>query len=300
MTMGEDRMRKAMQTAVRRLIEENEDTALLLVDIGVWPFRDLLDRFPKRAKNIGIFEPGTISIAAGLSLSGVTPTVYGISPFIVQRSLEQLKLDFVYQQTGGNFITTGAAYDFSTLGYSHYCPEDAATLRLLPGMEILTPGTPEQFTSLFRSCCKNGRPSYFRMTDYSNRTKVEVAYGRANVLRRGTAATVIAVAEQLDATLEACKGLNVTVLYYTTLAPFDGETLRREFVGGKVFVSAPLYTGSLSAAILDALNGKKVRCAGAEIPLEVLRSYGAKGEKDIALQLDAAGIRRKLQNFCEI
>lgn len=293
-------MRKAMQTAVRRLIEENEDTALLLVDIGAYPFRDLLERFPKRAKNIGIFEPGTVSLAAGLSLSGITPTVYGISPFIVQRSLEQLKLDFVYQQTGGNFITTGAAYDFSKLGYSHYCPEDAATLRLLPGMEILMPGTPAQFTSLFESCCKNGRPSYFRMTDHSNRTQVDVVFGKANVLRRGSAATVIAVAEQLDATLEACRELDVTVLYYTTLAPFDGETLRREFVGGKVFVSAPLYTGSLSADILNALNGKNVLCSGAEIPLEILRSYGLKKDKDAALGLDVAGIRQRLQAFCNM
>lgn len=290
-------MRRAMQAVVRETIRNYENTALLLVDIGAYPFRDLLEEYPKRAKNIGIFEPGTISLAAGLSLAGIVPTVYGISPFIVQRSLEQLKLDFVYQKTGGNFITTGAAYDFSTLGYSHFCPEDAATLRLLPGMEILTPGTPEQFTALFRACRLNGRPSYFRMTDHSNQTPVDVEFGRAAVIRRGKQATVIAVAEQLDATLEACANLDVTVLYYTTLAPFDKQTLAQEFVGGKVFVSAPLYAGSLYPEIIEALSGQNVRLAGAEIPLEVLRTYGKKAEKDAALGLDAAGIRTCLEGF---
>ncbi len=120
-------MRKAMQKAVSETITCNSKTALFLIDIGVWAFRDLLNEYPERVKNIGIFEPGTIGVAAGLALSGITPIVYGISPFIVQRSLEQLKLDFVYQNVGGNFITTGASYDFSTLGYSHYCPEDIIT-----------------------------------------------------------------------------------------------------------------------------------------------------------------------------
>lgn len=290
-------MRKAMQQVVRETIEEQADTALLLVDIGAYPFRDVLQRYPDRAKNIGVFEPGTVSLAAGLSLAGVTPIVYGISPFLVQRALEQLKLGFVYQQTGGNFITTGAAYDFSTLGYSHYCPEDAATLRLLPGMEILTPGTPEQFTTLFRACRRNGRPSYFRMTDHPNRVQAEVEFGKAAVLKRGSQAVVIAVAEQLDAVWAACEGLDVTVLYYTTLAPFDRETLRRESTSGRVFVSAPLYAGSLYPEILEALKGSAVRLAGAEIPLEVLRTYGTKAEKDAALGLDAAGIRGRLNAF---
>lgn len=290
-------MRKAMQAAVREMIQNNENTALLLVDIGAYPFRDLLERYPQRAKNIGVFEPGTIGLAAGLSLTGITPVVYGISPFIVQRSLEQLKLDFVYQKIGGNFITTGAAYDFSTLGYSHYCPEDAATLRLLPGMEVVTPGTPEQFTALFQACYKNGNPTYFRMTDHPNRTQTKVEFGRAAVLKRGRLATVVAVAEQLDATLEACRDLDVTVLYYTTLAPFDRKTLRSEFVGGKVFVSAPLYAGSLYPDIVDALDGLAVQMGGAEVPLEVLHSYGTKKEKDAMLGLDAAGIHSVLKKF---
>lgn len=288
-----------MQDVVRETIKGHNDTALLLVDIGVYPFRDLLEKYPQRVKNIGVFEPGTISLAAGLSLAGITPVVYGISPFIVQRSLEQIKLDFVYQQTGGNFITTGAAYDFSTLGYSHYCPEDVATLRLLPGMEILTPGTPAQFKTLYRVCSMNGKPTYFRMSDHPNKTEVNVEFGKAAILKRGSKATVIAVAEQLDATLEACRELDVTVLYYTTLAPFDAETLRQELAGEKVFVSAPLYTGSLCADIWCALQDGSFCCGGAEIPLKVLRSYGTKADKDAVLGLDAKGIYGSLRKFIE-
>lgn len=290
-------MRKAMAKAVSRLVTEHENTALLLLDIGVWGFRDLLTNYPQRAKNIGIFEDGAVSIAAGLALVGITPTIYGISPFIVQRALEQLKLDFVYQKVGGNFITTGASYDFSTLGYSHYCPEDVATLRLLPGMEIITPGTPGQFETLFRATCQNGHPTYFRMTDFCNTLEVDVEFGKAAVLKCGTKATVITSAEAMEATLTACEDLDVTLLYYTTLAPFDRETLRENFVGGKVFASIPYYVGSLTADIMQALSGCPVQLGEAGVPLEVLRSYGTKQDKDLHLGLTPQGIRSRLEQF---
>ena len=107
-----------MQQCVRKFIESIPNSALLLIDIGVWPFHDLLEKYPERAKNIGIFEPGTVSVAAGLALNGIIPIVYGINPFIVERAMEQLKLDFIYQKIGGNFVVSGGAYEFSTLGYS--------------------------------------------------------------------------------------------------------------------------------------------------------------------------------------
>lgn len=286
-----------MQSVIREMITNCKDTALLLIDIGSYPFRDLIKAEPERVRNIGIFEPGTIGVAAGLSLSGIIPTVYGVSPFIVQRSLEQLKLDFVYQKIGGNFITTGASYDFSTLGYSHYCPEDVATLRLLPGLEIVTPGTPEQFASLFRACCRNGNPTYFRMTDHCNKLAAGVEFGKATVLKKGTKATVITVAEMMDSTMEACRDLDVTVLYYTTVSPFDKETLRDNFVGGKVFVSSPFYVGSLTPDIMDSLRGMSVRLEEAGVPLEVLRTYGTKTEKDIAFGLDANSLKEKISIF---
>ncbi len=290
-------MRKAMIEAVSDVIKNNEDSALLLVDIGVWAFRDVLNNYPERAKNIGIFEDGTVSLAAGLSLTGITPIIYGISPFIVQRALDQLKLDFVYQKLGGNFITTGASYDFSTLGYSHYCPEDVATLRLLPGMEVVAPGAPQEFSELFNQTWNDGNPTYFRMTDYPNNNSFKVEFGKANVIKKGKKATVITTAEMLDATIEAFEDLDVTILYYTTLAPFDCETLKQNYVGGKVIIVSPFYEGTLDAAVIGALRGQPVCIEEIAVPLEVLRNYGTKKDKDELLGLTSESIKDRIKSI---
>lgn len=280
-------MRKEMQRCVRSVIAEHSDAALIMIDIGGMAFSDLCRKYPDRVKNIGIFEPGTVSLAAGLSLNGITPFVYGISPFIVQRSLEQLKLDFIYQQTGGNFITTGASYDFSTLGYSHYCAEDAATLKTLPGFEVLCPGTPDQFRALFDACWDDGRPTYYRMTDFCNNTQAEVEFGKAAILRRGQEGTVVVMAEMLDAAMEAFRDKNVTILYYTTAAPFDRETLRQCFTGHDLYLCHPFYEGTFAYDIQQALGDKQFTLHEAAVPLQVLRNYGTKKEKDEYLHLTA-------------
>ena len=288
-------MRKAMQKAVGEFISSDPMSSLLLVDIGVWAFRDLLREYPSRVKNIGIFEPGTVGIAAGLSLLGITPTIYGISPFIVQRSLEQLKLDFVYQKTGGNFITTGASYDFSTLGYSHYCPEDVITLKTLPGFEILTPATPDQFTRLYKACANNGKPTYFRMTDHCNKNEAEIEFGKAKLIKSGKKGTVAVWAEMLDAVVESCRDIDVNLLYYTSAVPFDYAALQ-ECTDSKLVLCHPFYKGTFSDDVQKTFGGTVEICEIA-VPREVLRNYGTKAEKDMALELTPSGIKSKIDNF---
>lgn len=290
-------MRKAMKEIVSKKIMENKNAALLLVDIGVWPFNELLKKCPERVKNIGIFEAGTVSIAAGLSLNGIVPTIYGISPFIVQRALEQIKLDFIYQELGGNFITTGASYDFSTLGYSHYCAEDMATLKLLPGIEFIAPGTSAQFSKLYEACWNNNRTTYFRMTDYPNSTEVNVTFGKANVIRRGKKCIVLAVAETLDKTIEACRDLDVTILYYTTIIPFDKKTLQEEMNCKKIYIVEPFYIGSLDSFIIDAVGNNELKICESGVPLEILRNYGTKEQKDIYCGLTIKNIKERIENF---
>lgn len=288
-----------MKSCVSDMIVNHSNTMLILIDIGAFGFRDFMEKYPDRVKNIGIFEDGIVGVSAGLALSGMIPTVYGITPFIVQRSLEQLKLDYIYQNVGGNFITTGAAYDFSKLGYSHYCPEDVETLKTLPGIEILIPGTPKQFEVLFRQCCMNGKLSYFRMVDHCNKTEVDIEYGKAAILKKGSKGTVIAFADVLDAAIAACSDLDVTLLYYTTAEPFDLGTLKDNIENNRIFLCEPFYQGTFMKDILPILSERRIAVDGVGIPRQVMRTYGTKQDKDRELGLTAQNIRYRLQQFLE-
>ena len=290
-------MRKAMIRSVSDMIRNEADTSLFLVDIGVWAFRDILGEYPDRAMNIGIFEDGMASLAAGMALGGIIPTIYGISPFIVDRAMEQLKLDFAYQKLQGNFITTGASYDFSTLGYSHYCPEDLGIISMMPGFEFVAPGTASEFTRLFGQSHRDGCPTYFRLSDHVNKRDVEVDFGKAAVIKTGSRATVIAVSTALDAVLDACGDEDVSILYYTTLTPFDRETLKNHYNGGNILLCEPHYEGTLAYEVYRTFPDRPVRLSCVGVRREILRDYGSKEENDIYNGLTAENIFEKLRNL---
>ena len=142
------KMRQQFPESVKDIMDSDERVVTLLGDIGVWAFHPVAERYPERVSNIGILEQSMIGVAAGMAKTGLIPIVHTIAPFIVERAYEQLMLDFGYQGVGGNFVGVGASYDYSGLGFTHYCPADVNILSSIPNMQIVLPGTAKEFDVL--------------------------------------------------------------------------------------------------------------------------------------------------------
>jgi len=107
---------------------------------------------------------------------------------------------------------------------------------------------------LLRAAYANGAPTYYRTSARGNTADVAVRFGRAEVVRAGALATVVALGPALAPTLAATQGLDVTVLYYTTAVPFDGEALRAAGPHGRIVLVEPFYEGTLIPEIVQALG----------------------------------------------
>lgn len=293
-------MRRAFLNRVAQMIRNEEDTAFFTVDIGMWAIRDVLAEFPERCTNVGIYEDGMTSIAAGMARRGLVPTIFGIQPYLIERNLEQIKMDLAYQKLGVNFVGTGAAVDYSKYGYSHYCAEDAQIIKMIPGCEFVAPGTSKQFIQLFDQSYRNGHPTFFRVSDHPNTEyDPDVVFGKANVIQTGSKATVIAVSVMLDEVMKVCRDKDVTVLYYTTLEPFDHETLASNCPSGKILVVEPEYEGTLLYDIHQALPGRPLLINHVAFPREIFRNYGTYQEKMEYYGLTENEIAKKLALLCE-
>lgn len=294
-------MRKAFLSRVANMIRNEPDTTFFTVDIGMWAIRDVLQEYPDRCSNVGIYEDGMFGIVAGMSRRGLVPTVFGIQPYLIERTLEQIKMDFAYQKLGGNIVGTGAAVDYSKYGYSHYCAEDVQLIKMIPGCEFIAPGTAKQFIQLFDETYRNGNPTFFRMSDHPNTEyDVDVSFGKANVIQEGTKGTVIAVSVMLDAVMAACRDMNVTVLYYTTLEPFDHQTLAAHCPTDKILIAEPEYEGSLLYDIHKALPLRPLQIYSVAFPREIFRNYGTYQEKMEHYGLTADHIKRQASEFFNI
>ena len=290
-------MREQMIATVNELFAQDERLALVLADISRDLFKETFQRYPERAFNLGIMEQTLISVSAGLALEGFIPVVHSITPFLVERPFEQLKDDFCYQRLGGNFISTGASYDYSTEGMTHHGPGDVQILRSLPGMQIVVPGNAGEFDRLFREAYANGSPTYYRMSVSENPIEYPVHFGKLEVIRRGNRATVIAVGPMLSHVLPAVEDLDVTVLYCTTVAPFDRARLRALCTGNDIIVVEPYYEGVLVPEINAALEDQPVRIKSIGVPHKVISHYGTPKQHDEALGLTPQGIRSRIEAF---
>jgi len=290
-------VRKQFVKTLEDLMEQDERLVLLLGDIGVFGFANAFKRYPERIYNIGICEQAMTSLAAGLAKEGLIPVLHSIAPFVIERCLEQIKIDLCYQNLPANIVSVGASYDYVAVGCTHHCPADVAVLQALPGMEIVIPGTPGDFDRLFRAAYANSHPTYFRLSERSNQHSCNVEFGRAEVIQRGGLATVIAVGPTLTWVLEATQDLDVTVLYYTTVVPFDGGTLRENCPSGKIAVVEPFYVGTLAHEVTSAMKDRSIRLLSVGVPREFLTNYGHAVDHDLACGLTPEQIKARLEQF---
>ena len=92
-------------------------------------------------------EQTMVGVAAGFAMEGFLPIVHTIAPFLVERPLEQVKLDFGYQGLQGTFVSVGGSYDYTTEGFTHHSPGDVQVMLTVPGMQVLVPGTSDELES---------------------------------------------------------------------------------------------------------------------------------------------------------
>jgi transketolase len=290
-------MRQQMVKTLEELIVYDERLVVVLAEISYSLFNKHNTALAKRILNLGIMEQSMVSVAAGVAMEGFIPVVHSITPFLVERPFEQIKDDFCYQQLGGNFISTGASYDYSEEGMTHHGSGDVQILRSLPGMQIVVPGTAGEFDTLFRESYANGFPTYYRLTVKSNPVEYPVRFGKMVIVKQGKQATVIAVGPMLAAVLAAVEEMDVTVLYCTTVAPFDAETLRSASESSNIVIVEPYYEGALVPNVCAAMKQIPIRVEAIGVPHKVLSHYGNPEQHDEELGLTPEGIRRRIEQF---
>ncbi|MFH8413565.1 transketolase family protein [Streptomyces collinus] len=295
-----DTMRDRFAPVVSRLLDEDPRVAVVLAAIGTDGFAGAARRHPNRVVDVGIREQLLIGAAAGLALTGLRPVVHTFASFLVERPFEQVKLDLGHQDAGAVLVSAAASFDWPAGGYTHMAPGDVALLDTLDDWTVHVPGHPDEAETLLRHAVAAGDDKvYVRLSVQSNGRALPVDGERFRTVREGRSGVVVAVGPMLDAVLAATEGLDVTVLYATTVRPFDGAALRwaTETAGTDVVLVEPYLAGTSTAAANDALADVPHRVLGLGVGRRELRRYGQLEEHVAAHGLDARSLRERIGGF---
>jgi transketolase len=289
-------MRQTFVDTVDAALDHDPRLAVVTADISRDAFAPTRARHPHRVINVGIREQSMIGVAGGLALTGMRPVVHSYTPFLVERPFEQIKLDLGHQDVGAVLVSIGGSYDDPVWGRTHQGPGDVALLDTLPGWTVHVPGHPDEVAALLPTALAADNRVYLRLSTRQN-THAYPTTGRFATVRTGRQATVIAVGPTLDNVLAATIDLDVTVLYASTIRPFDHRGLRAAGHPSVVLVE-PYLAGTSAHEVARAFDdvGHRLRSVGVRRDMEV-RAYGTAAEHDAVHGLDPQGIAAAVRAF---
>ncbi|MBS3172167.1 hypothetical protein J4438_01125 [Candidatus Woesearchaeota archaeon] len=141
------------------LARDHEEIVLLAGDYesGISEFKK---NFPNRYFNMGTCEQSLISVAAGMTIEGLRPIVYSITPFILERPFEQVKI--CIDQQNVPVILVGYD-DYPTQGPTHAALNAEGLAGLFKNIRSYFPRDSEETKLALIEAYALNRPSFIRL-----------------------------------------------------------------------------------------------------------------------------------------
>ncbi len=158
-------MRRIFGKTIAELADVDSKIYLLVGDIGYRIFDDFRERHPKRFLNLGICEQSIISVASGMALEGLKPWVYTITPFLIERPFEQIKLDINQQKA--NVKLVGYA-DYPSLGPTHSELDAKKTMNLFKNIKSYFPLNSNETKKITKKISKSNKPCFLSLKSDKN------------------------------------------------------------------------------------------------------------------------------------
>ena len=161
-------MRRSFGKIIGELADRDEKIYVIVGDIGYRVFDEFREKHPDRFINMGICEQSMIGVSAGMALEGLKPWVYTITPFLIERPFEQIKLDIDQQNVNVKLVGFS---DYPTLGPTHTELNGKKLLQLFSNITSYFPEDGEETQKVtYRAYEKNG-PAFISLKSDPNLSK---------------------------------------------------------------------------------------------------------------------------------
>ncbi len=298
-------LRNTFVNTIHEVGLNDESLVVLVGDISHFRFQPFAKDCPGRYYNVGICENTILSMASGLSSLGFNPVVHTISPFLVDRSFEQIKLDFGYQNLGVNIITIGSAFDYADLGCTHHCYGDFAVVKTIPESQIIYPASFVEYDKLFKQTYNNGKITVFRLPSHGHNFEFkpkDIKFGKGILVKEGKDLTIIATGPHLKTATDSIEELerieiSPEIIYLHTIKPFDTELVNKSLKKTKkclVIEEHSMYGGLFDDVLRFSKDLNDIKYASINIGDKFIHEYGTYDQHCKRLGFSVQGIINKV------
>lgn len=158
-----DSMRGWFAYELYQWMKKDKDIYLIVGDLGYGMFDAIRDDFPDRFLNCGAAEQAMMGIAVGLALEGKKPFIYSITPFLLWRAAETIRLYINHERIPIRLVASGRDKDYEHDGFSHYAGDDKDLLDCFKNIFCVWPDTKEQIPDIVEAMIENNKPWYINL-----------------------------------------------------------------------------------------------------------------------------------------
>lgn len=283
--------------------EANTNVVALCADLTEsLRMQNFKDKFPDRFFEVGVAEQNLVTMASGLAHEGKIPFVGSYAVFSPGRNWEQIRTTICYNNVPVKIIGSHAGITVGPDGATHQVLEDIALMRVLPNMVVVVPVDAIEARKATIALAKNNLPSYLRLS--RNESPIVTTedsvfeIGKANILKNGKDATVIACGQMTSIALEAANELethniSVRVINLHTIKPLDTKCVLQaaEETGAIVTIEEHQISGGMGSAVAEVIGqnfpvpmqiiGVRDLFGQSGTPEELLKEYGLTKENII-------------------
>lgn len=258
-------MRKVLACELEKLMEQNENIALIDADLskpnGLGALRE---RFPDRAMDIGIAEQNMASIAAGMSSYGFIPFISTFTPFATRRICDQIAISCVYAKQNVKIIGSDPGISAEFNGGTHMSFEDIGVLRSIPNIVIFEPVDNVQLKKALPQIVDYKGVVYIRMFRKEIPDVFDENYEfdlfKASKIEDGKDISIFCSGIMVQETLKANeilkeKGINADIINIHTIKPLDKVSVveSAKKTGAVLTVENHNLIGGLKSAVSEVL-----------------------------------------------
>jgi 1-deoxy-D-xylulose-5-phosphate synthase len=270
----------------------------------------LQQHHPKNYFDVGIAEGHAVTFAAGLATQGVIPVVAIYSTFL-QRAFDHIIHDVSIQHLHVVFVLDRAGL-VGADGPTHHGAFDLSYLRLIPGMVIMAPKDESELRDMLYTAVKYKKGPIALRYPRGSALGVPlkqgfelIEIGKAEKLRKGDDAVLLAVGSMVDYSLKAhekleAEGIHTEVVNMRFIKPLDYKMLDDIALRHRKIVTLEESTllGGFGSGVLEYFAEKNYKNDVLRIGLpDNFIDHGTQKELHQMLGIDPDGIVKKVRLF---
>lgn len=145
-------------------MQRDDSIWLVSIDLGYKVFDRHFESFPDRCINTGASEQAAMDLSVGLALEGQKPFIYSITPFLLWRPAEAIRLYVDHEQIPVRLVGSGRNQDYAHDGFSHDARDAERFLNQFPNIKQFWPEDKEYIPSIVQDMVEKNRPSFISLS----------------------------------------------------------------------------------------------------------------------------------------